>query len=71
MQSNSKTLIEIDGGVTLDNVGECFTDGARAFVGGSAIIGQNDVRVVIREFRNNILRSRRKLLIQKGTFIGY
>ena len=62
--------IEADGGVTLDNVGACFTDGARAFVGGSAIIGQNDVRVVIREFRNKILRSRRKLLIQKANELG-
>ena len=62
--------IEADGGVTLDNVGACFTDGARAFVGGSAIIGQSDVRVVIREFRNKILRSRRKLLIQKANELG-
>jgi len=62
--------IEADGGVTLDNVGACFADGARAFVGGSAIIGQNDVRVVIREFRNKILRSRRKLLIQKANELG-
>ena len=62
--------IEADGGVTLDNVGACFADGARAFVGGSAIIGQNDVRVVIREFRNRILRSRRKLLIQKANDLG-
>ena len=62
--------IEIDGGVTLDNVGECFADGARAFVGGSAIIGQTDVRLVIREFRNKILRSRRKLLIQKANELG-
>ena len=62
--------IEADGGVTLDNVGACFTDGARAFVGGSAIIGQNDVRVVIREFRNRILRARRKLLIEKANELG-
>ena len=62
--------IEADGGVTLDNVGACFTDGARAFVGGNAIIGQNDVRVVIREFRNRILRSRRKLLIEKANELG-
>ena len=62
--------IETDGGVTLDNVGACFADGARAFVGGSAIIGQSDVRVVIREFRNRILRSRRKLLIQKANELG-
>ena len=62
--------IEADGGVTLDNVGLCFVDGARAFVGGSAIIGQSDVRLVIREFRNKILRSRRKLLIQKANELG-
>ena len=62
--------IEADGGVTLDNVGACFADGARAFVGGSAIIGQSDVRVVIREFRNRILRSRRKLLIKKANELG-
>ena len=62
--------VESDGGVTLDNIGECFTDGARAFVGGSAIIGQTDVRLVIREFRNRVLRTRRKLLIQKANELG-
>ena len=62
--------IEADGGVTQDNIGACFADGARAFVGGSAIIGQNDVRLVIREFRNKILSSRRKLLIQKANELG-
>ena len=62
--------IEADGGVTLDNIGQCFADGARAFVGGSAIIGQTDVRLVIREFRNQVLRSRRKLLIQKANELG-
>jgi len=62
--------IEADGGVTLDNIGECFADGARAFVGGSAIIGQTDVRLVIREFRNRVLRTRRKLLIQKANELG-
>ncbi|MDA1124537.1 MAG: ribulose-phosphate 3-epimerase, partial [Crenarchaeota archaeon] len=62
--------IESDGGVTLDNIGECFADGARAFVGGSAIIGQNDIRLVIREFRNQVSRTRRKLLIQKANELG-
>ena len=62
--------VEADGGVTLDNIGECFADGARAFVGGSAIIGQSDVRLVIREFRNQVLRTRRKLLIQKANEFG-
>ena len=62
--------IEADGGVTLDNIGHCFADGARAFVGGSAIIGQTDVRLVIKEFRNQVLRTRRKLLIQKANELG-
>jgi transketolase len=62
--------IEADGGVTLDNIGACFADGARAFVGGSAIIGQQDVRQVIREFRQQIAYARRKMLIQKAYELG-
>ena len=69
-ENNFEGYIESDGGVTLDNVGECFADGARVFVGGSAIIGQSDVRLVIREFRNRILRARRRLLIQKANELG-
>ena len=69
-ENNFDGAIEADGGVTLDNVGACFTDGARAFVGGSAIIGQPDVRVVIREFRNVILNARRNLLLQKANELG-
>ena len=69
-ENNFSGCIEADGGVSLDNVGQCFLDGARAFVGGSAIIGQKDVRGIIREFRNTILRSRRKLLIQKAHEYG-
>jgi transketolase len=62
--------IEADGGVNLENIGACFEDGARAFVGGSAIIGQNDVRLVIKEFRKQVLESRRRLLIKKAHQIG-
>jgi len=62
--------IEADGGVNLDNIGACFEDGARVFVGGSAIIGQTDVRVIIKEFRNQVLRSRRQLLIKKAHKLG-
>jgi len=69
-ENNFTGYIEADGGVTLDNIGQCFADGARAFVGGSAIIGQTDVRLVIREFRNQVLRTRRKLLIQKANELG-
>ncbi|NDB32984.1 MAG: ribulose-phosphate 3-epimerase [Nitrososphaeria archaeon] len=69
-QHNFDGYIEADGGVTLDNIGACFVDGARAFVGGSAIIGQQDVRGVIREFRNKIAYARRKMLIQKAHELG-
>ena len=69
-KNNFSGYIEADGGVDLDNVGQCFLDGARAFVGGSAIIGQKDVRGIIREFRKTILRARRKLLIQKAHEFG-
>ena len=62
--------IEADGGVNLENIGSCFEDGARAFVGGSAIIGQTDVRAAIREFRNQVLQTRRKILIQKAHQLG-
>jgi transketolase len=62
--------IEADGGVNLENIGSCFEDGARAFVGGSAIIGQTDVRAAIREFRDQVLLSRRKVLIEKAHQIG-
>ena len=62
--------VEADGGVTLENIGSCFTDGARAFVGGSAIIGQNDVRGVIREFRGVTLKARRQALVNKANELG-
>ena len=62
--------IEADGGVNLENIGSCFEDGARVFVGGGAIIGQIDVRETIREFRNQVLQTRRKLLIEKAHQLG-
>ena len=69
-ENNFHGYIEADGGVNLENAGQCFLDGARAFVGGSAIIGQKDVRGIIREFRGAILKSRRRLLIQKANELG-
>ena len=62
--------IEIDGGVNLENIGSCFDDGARVFVGGSAIIGQTDVRSTIRAFRNEVLEARRKNLLRHASKIG-
>ena len=63
-------LIEADGGVDLTNIESCFLDGARVFVGGSAIIGQKDVRATIIEFRKKLMHARRKLLINKAHSLG-
>ena len=62
--------IEADGGVNLENIGSIFADGARVFVGGGAIIGQNDVRSAIREFRTEILKSKRRMLLEKAKSLG-
>ncbi|MFB5645338.1 MAG: ribulose-phosphate 3-epimerase [Nitrosopumilaceae archaeon] len=62
--------VEADGGVTIENISSCFADGARAFVGGSAIIGQDDVRGAIREFREATLKARRQMLLNKANELG-
>ncbi len=63
-------LVEADGGVTQQNIESCFADGARVFVGGSALIGQNDLRGVIRDFRELVLHERRRLLLKKAHELG-
>ena len=63
-------FIEADGGVDLTNVEPCFLDGARVFVGGSAIIEQKDVRATIVEFRKKLMHARRKLLIHRAYSLG-
>ena len=63
-------VIEADGGVNLGNVGACFDDGARAFVGGSAIVGRPDIAAVIREFRGEVLKARRRHLLRRASGLG-
>ncbi|MDE1766497.1 MAG: ribulose-phosphate 3-epimerase [Thaumarchaeota archaeon] len=69
-EKNFQGLIEADGGVDLTNIESCFLDGARVFVGGSAIIGQKDVRLTITEFRKRLMHARRTLLINKAHSLG-
>ena len=69
-EHNFSGYIEADGGVNLENIGSVFADGARVFVGGGAIIGQQDVRAAIRDFRNVILKSRRSILLDKAHELG-
>ena len=47
-------LIEVDGGVNVDNIGRLSRAGADVFVAGSAIFNQNDYASVIKKFREQI-----------------
>ena len=69
-EHNFSGYIEADGGVNLNNIGSVFADGARSFVGGGAIIGQQDVRSAIKDFRNKVLKSKRKQLLEKAHQLG-
>ena len=62
--------IEADGGINLENIGSVFADGARVFVGGGAIVGQQDVKSAIKAFRNEVLKSRRRGLLDKANELG-
>ena len=69
-EHNFSGYIEADGGVNLENIGSVFADGARVFVGGGAIVGQQDVRSAIRDFRTAVLKSRRLGLLSKANELG-
>ena len=69
-EHNFSGYIEADGGINLENIGSVFADGARVFVGGNAIVGQQNVRTAIRDFRNEILKSRRSILLDKAYELG-
>ena len=69
-EHNFSGYIEADGGLNLENIGSVFADGARIFVGGGSIIGQQDAREAISDFRKEILKSRRRLLLDKAQELG-
>jgi ribulose-phosphate 3-epimerase len=45
------TRLEIDGGVTIDNIAEIARAGADTFVAGSAIFNQDDYKIVVDRMR--------------------
>ena len=51
------TLIEVDGGVDENNVGDLVRAGVRVLVAGSAIFGAQDISKAIDAFRANIARA--------------
>jgi ribulose-phosphate 3-epimerase len=49
--SGREILLEVDGGVKVDNIGAVARAGADTFVAGSAIFGSSDYRATIRAMR--------------------
>jgi len=52
LAKNSKALIEIDGGVTLENAAEIVQAGADVLVAGSSVFGSNNPTEAIAAFKN-------------------
>jgi len=52
---NLPTLIEIDGGITVDTIGSCYQAGVDAFVAGSAVYNQVDRAEAIAKLREAAL----------------
>lgn len=55
LKNNLKTLIQVDGGVTLENIGQLKKTGADSFVAGSAIFNTSEPIKTIKEMKK-ILR---------------
>jgi ribulose-phosphate 3-epimerase len=47
----SAAVLEVDGGITVETIGEARQAGAEAFVAGTAVFGQRDVARAVRELR--------------------
>ncbi|MDW7675355.1 MAG: ribulose-phosphate 3-epimerase [Bacillota bacterium] len=46
--------IQIDGGVNIDTAKDCFSQGARILVAGSAIFGAQDIKVAVKDLRDAV-----------------
>jgi ribulose-phosphate 3-epimerase len=53
-KSGRDVILEVDGGVKIDNIRTIADAGADAFVAGSAIFGSSDYKTVIDSMRNNL-----------------
>jgi ribulose-phosphate 3-epimerase len=53
--SHSHILLEVDGGVKVDNIAEIAKAGAQSFVAGSAIFGTDDYQATITQFRQALM----------------
>ncbi len=53
-QSGRQILLEVDGGITVDNIGDVARAGADMFVAGSAIFGSKDYRATVAAMRKGL-----------------
>nr|WP_309227304.1 ribulose-phosphate 3-epimerase [Zooshikella harenae] len=53
-ESGLPIRLEVDGGVTVENIAQIAAAGADTFVAGSAIFGKDDYRAVIEQMRANL-----------------
>ena len=53
-KTNKDIRLEVDGGITLENITEVALAGADTFVAGSAIFSQSDYSKVIKQMRSNL-----------------
>lgn len=51
-RKNAKTLIEIDGGVALDNASEILQSGVNVLVAGNTVFASDDPKITIRKLKN-------------------
>lgn len=56
-ETGKTILLEIDGGVKVDNIGQIAAAGADTFVAGSAIFGSKDYRATISAMRSEISKA--------------
>lgn len=52
--NNAHSRLEVDGGITVDNIGDIAQAGADAFVAGSAIFNSDDYKVTIDNMRKQV-----------------
>jgi len=66
-QATGRTiLLEIDGGVKVDNIGAIAAAGADTFVAGSAIFGSSDYKATISAMRNAVAEARRNAMRRRS-----
>jgi ribulose-phosphate 3-epimerase len=59
-------LLEVDGGVKVDNIGAIAAAGADTFVAGSAIFGSSDYKATIAAMRNAVVEARRSAMRRRS-----